>query len=318
MPADAWSQLFARAKKQIDVLAYSALFLSEDITASTVLRDKVKAGVRVRLALGRPSGAHIADRGGEEGIGDGMGARIRNALVSLTPLVAAGAELRFHDTVLDNSVYRADNEALINTHVYGHPASYAPVFHLRLQSDMGMTTTYFDSFEQVWAVSRSISETDRNWPSGPLVLGVRGALRRPPGAARPTHESLKDDSRLEVRLIRDRVEHLRTHVEHSSNAVHGRNDVVLGRFTRPCLAALAAEPRWAVGDVEHVDSHSAPPPSRPLPCRRHQCSPVAEGPAAQRADAYSRPFVDAVAATRTSLAGACRDRCGATSALLKD
>jgi len=155
VPADAWSRLFAQAERQIDILAYSALFLAEDITASTVLRDKAKAGVRVRLTLGQPTGTHVADRGSEEGIGDGMSARIRNALIGFTPVVDAGAELRLHDTVLYNSLYRADDEVLVNTHVHGHPAAHAPVFRLRLQTDMGMAATYFDSFERVWAISRS-------------------------------------------------------------------------------------------------------------------------------------------------------------------
>lgn len=155
VPADAWSRLFAQAERQIDILAYSALFLAEDITASTVLRDKAKAGVRVRLALGLPTGTHIADRGNEEGIGNGMSARIRNALVGFASIIEAGAELRLHDTVLYNSVYRADDDALINTHVHGHPAAHAPVIHLRLRTDMGMTATYFDSLERLWAAGHS-------------------------------------------------------------------------------------------------------------------------------------------------------------------
>ena len=109
----------------------------------------------MRLALGQPTGTHIADRGGEEGIGDGMSARIRNALVGFAPIIEAGAELRLHDTVLYNSVYRADNEVLVNTQVHGHPASHAPVLHLRLKTDLGMATTYCDSFERVWATCSS-------------------------------------------------------------------------------------------------------------------------------------------------------------------
>jgi hypothetical protein len=54
----------------------------------------------VRLALGQPTGTHIADRGSEEGVGDGMTARILNALVGFAPIIEAGAELRLHDTVL--------------------------------------------------------------------------------------------------------------------------------------------------------------------------------------------------------------------------
>ncbi|MCM4085153.1 XRE family transcriptional regulator [Paractinoplanes hotanensis] len=154
VPADAWSRLFAQAQEEISILAYSALFLAEDLAASTILCNKATAGVRVRLALGQPDGAHVADRSAEEGVGGGMSARIHNALVGFSRLIEAGAELRLHDTVLYNSVYRADGEALINTHIYGRQASHAPVLHLRIRSDIGMAATYLDSFERVWAASQ--------------------------------------------------------------------------------------------------------------------------------------------------------------------
>jgi hypothetical protein len=153
VPTDTWSRLFAEAKAEIDILAYSALFLSEDVAASTLLRDKATEGVRIRIALGVPDGVHVNDRGGEERIGDGMSSRIRTALVGFRPIVEAGGELRLHDTVLYNSIYRADDELLINTHVYGRPASHAPVFHLRRWAADGMAATYLDSFERVWAAS---------------------------------------------------------------------------------------------------------------------------------------------------------------------
>ena len=40
-------------------------------------------------------------------------------------------ELRLHGTVLYNSIYRADDQLLVNPHVYGVMANNAPVFQLR-------------------------------------------------------------------------------------------------------------------------------------------------------------------------------------------
>ena len=45
-----------------------------------IIADKAKSGVGVRLALGDPDSANVALRGQEEGIGDAMPAKIRNAL----------------------------------------------------------------------------------------------------------------------------------------------------------------------------------------------------------------------------------------------
>jgi hypothetical protein len=64
-------------------------------------------------------------------MGDAMSFQIRNALALYRPLLAvSGVEFRFHRTVLYNSIYRADDQVLVNTHVYGVPAAQAPVWHL--------------------------------------------------------------------------------------------------------------------------------------------------------------------------------------------
>jgi hypothetical protein len=156
MPADAWSRLFAQAEKEIGILAYSALFLAEDFGASALLCAKARAGVRVRIALGDPGGVHVANRGDEERIGDGMSARIRTALIGFRPIVVAGAQLRLHDTVLYNSIYRADDELLVNTHVYGRPGAHAPVLQLKGVRADGMVATYLASFERVWSRSKPV------------------------------------------------------------------------------------------------------------------------------------------------------------------
>ncbi|MEI4274258.1 XRE family transcriptional regulator, partial [Klenkia sp. LSe6-5] len=75
------------------------------------------------------------------------------ALVGFRPVIEAGAELRLHHTLLYNSIDCADDEMLVNTHVYGHPGGHAPVFHLRRQDAEGMADTYLDSIERVWAAS---------------------------------------------------------------------------------------------------------------------------------------------------------------------
>lgn len=125
------------------------------------MRDKARAGVRVRIALGDPAGRHVARRSAEEGIGDIMVARIRNALHLYASLAdEPGVALRLHDTILYNSIYRADDELLVNTHAYGCPAAHAPVLHVRRTRDDGMAATYLDSFERVWARARPAEQPE--------------------------------------------------------------------------------------------------------------------------------------------------------------
>ena len=97
-------------EREIGVLVYAGLFMSEDAGIQKILKDKAAAGARVRILLGDPDSQVVADRGDDEGIGDTVPAKIRNALALYRPLrQVQGVEFRFHRTVLYNSIYRADD-----------------------------------------------------------------------------------------------------------------------------------------------------------------------------------------------------------------
>ena len=66
-------------------------------------------------------------------------------------------EIRLHRTVLYNSIYRADDQLLVNQHTYGIPAAQAPVFCLCDTDGGEMAALYLDSFERVWASSASLA-----------------------------------------------------------------------------------------------------------------------------------------------------------------
>lgn len=53
----------------------------------------------------------------------------------------------FRSATLYNSVYRYDDETLVNTHLYGFPAAHAPVMHLRRLAGGTLFTSYADSFD---------------------------------------------------------------------------------------------------------------------------------------------------------------------------
>jgi hypothetical protein len=152
VPRDVWTRLFASAERQIDILAYSALFLAEDEGILRILADKSRQGVGVRIALGDPDSRQVADRGDEEGIGEAMPAKIRNALTLYRPIAEAGGiEIRLHQAILYNSIYRTDDELLVNQHAYGIPAAHSPVFSMKRAGADGMAEAYLASFEYIWA-----------------------------------------------------------------------------------------------------------------------------------------------------------------------
>lgn len=152
VPRDIWRQLFDSAQQEIGVLVYAGLFLAEDAGMLRLLADKASHGVRLRVLLGDPDSPGVSQRSADEGIDDAIAAKIRNVLVRYRPLrTADGVEIRLHRTVLYNSIYRADDQLLVNTHIYGAPATDTPVLHLRRVAGGDMVSTYLDSFDHVWA-----------------------------------------------------------------------------------------------------------------------------------------------------------------------
>ena len=110
-----------------------------------------------------------------------MAAKIRNALALYRPLRAVeGVEFRFHRTVLYNSIYRADDQVLVNTHVYGVTAAHAPVWHLRKLPGGELASLYIDSFERVWDTATPVDGASWRGPQDRL-------LRRPDRARGEQH-----------------------------------------------------------------------------------------------------------------------------------
>ncbi|MGP3914256.1 XRE family transcriptional regulator [Nonomuraea sp. 10N515B] len=160
VPQQVWRNLFNSASQEIGILAYSALFLAEDQATLHILTEQAKGGVKVRILLGDPEGQEVAARGADEGIGaEVMAARVKNALTLYRALLdVRGVEIRLHHTVLYNSIYRADEQLLVNTHAYGTPAAKAPVMHLTHTDDQGPASTYLTSFNRIWTATQPHSK----------------------------------------------------------------------------------------------------------------------------------------------------------------
>jgi Domain of unknown function (DUF5919) len=157
IPDTLWHALIDGANEHLDVLVFAGLFLLDGYPdlAQTLIR-KAEDGVSVRLLLGDPTSDAVRLRGEEEGIGDGMAGRIQLSLIYLRPaLLAPGIEVRFHTTTLYNSIFRFDDDMLVNVHAYGAPAAQSPAFHLRQLPGGRLFGHYLASFDRVWDQAKS-------------------------------------------------------------------------------------------------------------------------------------------------------------------
>ncbi|MFI5725261.1 XRE family transcriptional regulator [Streptomyces cyaneofuscatus] len=158
LPVSAFVNLLAPARRQIDVLVYGAVFLHEAYPRlNELLRERAADGCAIRIAVGDADDANVRQRGQEERFGDGIESRCRLALMHYRPLATEpGIEIRTHGTTLYNSLYRGDDDILVNAHIWGVNAYAAPVWHLRNNGSGGMFGTYADSFEAVWKSAQPV------------------------------------------------------------------------------------------------------------------------------------------------------------------
>lgn len=87
-----------------------------------------------------------------------MPAKVRNALLLYrAALKVENVDIRLHDTVLYNSLYRADDQLFVNQHAYGLPAAHAPVscYHVADQSDAA--AAYLAGFERIWSAAKRLN-----------------------------------------------------------------------------------------------------------------------------------------------------------------
>ncbi|GAA2392050.1 XRE family transcriptional regulator [Streptomyces coeruleofuscus] len=161
VPVSAFIDLLASARERIDVLVYAAVFLHEAYPRlNELLRERAEAGCTMRIALGDANSPNVQQRGREEKFGHGIESRCRLAVMHCQPLIGvAGVEVRTHGTTLYNSLYRADDQMLVNAHLFGVNAYAAPVWHLRRSDDGGMFDTYAASFDAVWETARPVEAT---------------------------------------------------------------------------------------------------------------------------------------------------------------
>ncbi|WP_326568048.1 helix-turn-helix transcriptional regulator [Amycolatopsis rhabdoformis] len=147
----AWEALLSGVQYSMDVLVFSGAFLVEQYNFIPLVRQKAKAGVRFRLLVGDEAAQAVVQRAVEERTPGGLEGRVQLMRRYLADVVDLdGVEVRTHGEILYNSLYRFDDDLLVNGHAFGALAGQSPVMHLQRRPDGHMWEHYMRSFERTW------------------------------------------------------------------------------------------------------------------------------------------------------------------------
>ena len=87
---------------------------------------------------------------------DTLVTRAEMARDAFDPLfTVAGVEYRPHTATVYTSIFRFDEQMLVNQHMFGIYGYLAPLMHLKRADDGGLYDMFRASFDRVWHVSGS-------------------------------------------------------------------------------------------------------------------------------------------------------------------
>jgi transcriptional regulator with XRE-family HTH domain len=146
-----WEALLSGVQHSMDVLVFSGAFLVEQYNFVPLVRQKVEAGVRFRLLVGNETSPAVIQRAVEEGTPGGLEGRVQLMRRYLSEVVGLdGVEVRTHGEILYNSLYRFDDDLLVNGHAFGALAGQSPVMHLKRRLNGQMWNHFMRSFDRTW------------------------------------------------------------------------------------------------------------------------------------------------------------------------
>lgn len=155
IPGDVWRALSSRVSRRLDMLVYSGGFVVEAFGIPREIRRMAAADGQVRILLGDPVSEEVRRRGVAEGLPT-LPARTASTLDYLRDVrTLPGVEIRVHDVPLYASIYRFDDDMLVNPHTHGIGAKDSPVFHYERVGSGGLFGYYEKAFDRVWETARS-------------------------------------------------------------------------------------------------------------------------------------------------------------------
>lgn len=157
IPVTVWESLISGAERAVDVTAGSGLLpLEMNPDIGRIFASRPDLVVRVCLRAPDPDDVHLQWNDETEGMGGTLAGRISQALTMWQQNLAGvnNAQIRTYSGPMLYSIFRFDDQMILNTHLYGVRGIHAPAWHLSRLDSEGVFDRYAENFDHLWQTSQ--------------------------------------------------------------------------------------------------------------------------------------------------------------------
>lgn len=151
-PRQLWLELVQTAEHRVDILSMTGHTLKEENPEiAGRLRRKAEAGVRLRIVLSHPRSTALRRCGEEQHVLRALLGRAHGAQAYFEVLRGVpGVEVRRHKATVYASIFRFDDQMLVNQHLFGTLSTASPLLHLCRETQGGLFDLFMDSYDRCW------------------------------------------------------------------------------------------------------------------------------------------------------------------------
>jgi hypothetical protein len=162
IPRSLWRDLITGAKDELTFAGYTNYFLWLEVHGlRPTLARKAQSGTVVRFLVGDPGSETTRTRERIEAVPLTVSTRIQVTLAELTKLheQEPAVQGRLSDRHIALSVFRFDNQMIVNVHIADLLGNDSPTLHLRRHEQDGMFDRFAAHVESLWASGRPMWTT---------------------------------------------------------------------------------------------------------------------------------------------------------------
>ena len=155
-----WRSLLEQATERIDLLDLTLTHIINNQDVVDLLAEQATAGCQIRILVSSPESAHLTITESERDPNQRLAARpqlaadVEHTLELLQPLRALDrVQIRTFVAPGYNTILRANDQLLVNLHLWGKTVADSALLHLQADQQPGLFAQFAHHYQAIWATA---------------------------------------------------------------------------------------------------------------------------------------------------------------------